>query len=159
MIYTENQITEIVKRVIKELQPDISGLSSNEKYKLASDPQTSTKTLEQLATDENFGVRYRVARHPNTPTKTLESLAIDNHSWVRYRVAKNPNTPTKTLEQLATDKNSDVRCGVAKNPNTPIKTLEQLATDEEFLRQFIVSKIDLPMIKIIKLSSIIENLY
>jgi hypothetical protein len=99
------------------------------------------------------------ASNPNTPIKSLEQLATDEKWWVRYWVAKNPNTPTKTLEQLATDKNSDVRCGVAKNPNTSPKALELLANDEEFLRQFIVSKIDLPMIKIIKLSSIIENLY
>lgn len=73
--------------------------------------------------------------------------------------ASDPNTPPEVLEQLATKKDYGIQWKVALNPNTSSKALELLANDEEFLRQFIVSKIDLPMIKIIKLSPIIENLY
>jgi hypothetical protein len=72
---------------------------------------------------------------------------------------ENLNTPPKILEQLASKKDNGIQWKVALNSNTSPKALELLANDEEFLRQFIVSKIDLPMIKIIKLSPIIENLY
>ena len=65
----------------------------------------------------NYQQKLGVARNPNTPTKTLEQLASDKDSYVRSLVAQNPNTPTKTLEQLASDKDVDVRYWVAQNPN------------------------------------------
>jgi len=88
----------------------------------------------------NYQQKLAAAQNPNTPTKTLELLASDEYSYVRYWVAQNPNTPTKTLEQLATDKDSYVRSWVARNPNTPTKTLEQLATDKDPYVRFCVAQ-------------------
>jgi len=65
----------------------------------------------------NLEQKLDSARNPNTPTKTLELLATDEDWYVRYWVARNPNTPTKTLEQLATDEYCSVRYWVARNPN------------------------------------------
>ena len=61
--------------------------------------------------------KLATTQNPNTPTKPLELLASDEAWDVRSGVAENPNTPTKTLEQLATDKDPYVRRGVARNPN------------------------------------------
>jgi hypothetical protein len=49
--------------------------------------------------------------------KTLELLASDEDWYARCLVAVNLNTPQKTLQQLATDKNFSVRQCVAQNPN------------------------------------------
>jgi hypothetical protein len=46
------------------------------KLEQASNPNTSTKTLEQLATDDTSSVRYRVAKNPNTPHYIKKYLKI-----------------------------------------------------------------------------------
>ena len=74
-------------------------MNRQQKINAARNPNTSTKILELLATDEDYVVRYRVARNPNTPIKTLELLATDEYSDVRYCVALNPNR-TQLIERL-----------------------------------------------------------
>ena len=67
-----------------------------------------------------ISIREDIARNPNTPSKILEQLATDEHSSVRWWVAQNPNIPPKALVVLATDDELFVRCGgVLRNPNTP----------------------------------------
>ena len=83
----------------------------------AQDPNTPTKTLEQLATDENRSIRGDVALNPNTPIKTLELLATDEDYWIKKGVAENPITPKEILQQLATDEDYWIRYEVAKHPN------------------------------------------
>jgi len=99
MNYTPEQISQIVLKVLKEVEtPDILNLSSDEKIKLAKDPNTPQETLAILATDENPGVRCRVAENPNTSQELLKILATDEYSSVRYWVAQNPNYKKQILE-------------------------------------------------------------
>jgi hypothetical protein len=131
MNYTPEQISEIVLKVLKEVnEPNVLTLSLYEKVELAKNPNTPVETLKVLATDKNADVRCGVARNPNTPVEIVKILATDKDSWVRYGVAQNPNTPVETLKVLATDNYCDVRWEVAKNPNTPVETLKVLATDK-----------------------------
>jgi hypothetical protein len=99
MNYTPEQISQIVLKVLKEVEtPDILNLSYKEKIKLAQDSNTSQETLAILATDKDSLVRYYVARHSNTSQETLDILATDEDSDVRYWVARNPNYKKQTLE-------------------------------------------------------------
>ena len=132
MNYTPEQISQIVLKVLKEVEtPDFSKLSYEEKIELTKDPNTSQESLKSLATDKNSYVYLDIALDPNTPQETLRLLATDKDIYVRWVVAENPNTPQETLAILATDKSSSVRYWVAKNPNTSQETLAILATDED----------------------------
>ena len=46
------------------------------KLEQAKDPNTPPKSLEQLATDEDFWVCYRVTQNPNTPHYIKKYLKI-----------------------------------------------------------------------------------
>ena len=72
MTYTPEQISQIVLRFLRKLEPDVSKLSYHEKVKLTRDPNTSQETLAVLATDKSAGVRRCVAQHPNYKKQTLE---------------------------------------------------------------------------------------
>ena len=99
MNYTPEQISQIVLKVLKEVEtPDILELSTKEKLELAKDPNTSQELLKSLATDEDSDVRWVVARNPNTSQETLRLLATDEYSYVRCEVALNPNYKKQTLE-------------------------------------------------------------
>ena len=100
MTYTPEQISQIVLKVLKEIEePDVSKLSLDEKIKLTQHPNTSPETLAVLATDGDPGIRRLVAEHSNTSTETLEVLATDKDPDVRDEVAKNPNA-TKIIRRL-----------------------------------------------------------
>ena len=132
MTYTPEQISQIVLKVLKEIEtPDVLSLSYDEKLALAQNPKTPVETLQTLATDENSYVRWYVAQHPNTSPEVLQTLATDEYYDVRWYVARNPNTSSETLQTLATDENSDVRYWVARNPKTPVEVLQTLATDKD----------------------------
>jgi hypothetical protein len=49
------------------------------KFDQARDPNTPIKTLEQLATDEDWDVRWRVAENPNTPHYIKKCLKIQDN--------------------------------------------------------------------------------
>ena len=134
MTYTPEQISQIVLKVLKEIEePDVLKLSLGEKVKLTQHPNTSTETLAVLATDKIADVHYRVARNPNTSQETLAVLATDKYyPYVRESVARNSNTSTETLNVLATDVDWNVRYRVAKHPNAiEITRRLVLMTDEE----------------------------
>jgi hypothetical protein len=77
MNYTPEQISQIVLKVLKEVEtPDILGLSTKEKIKLAKDPNTSQELLKILATDEDSIVRNGVAENPNYKKQTLELTSV-----------------------------------------------------------------------------------
>jgi 3-methyladenine DNA glycosylase AlkC len=65
----------------------------------------------------DFLQKLDAAENPNTPTKSLELLASDEDFYVRAWVARNPNTTPKILQKLATDKAYLVRQYVAQHPN------------------------------------------
>ena len=48
------------------------------KLEQANNPNTPPKSLEQLATDEDWRVRYWVAQNPNTPHYIKKYLKIQN---------------------------------------------------------------------------------
>jgi len=74
-------------------------MNYNQKVAAALNPNTPTKSLELLATDENPGVRGCVAQNPNTPKEILQLLATDKNYYVRYWAAKNPNS-NQIIERL-----------------------------------------------------------
>ena len=99
MNYTPEQISQIVLKVLKEVEtPDVLKLSTKEKIKLAKDPNTSQETLSVLATDEDWCIRCWVAKNPNTSQETLAILATDKNPDVYYGVERNPNYKKQTLE-------------------------------------------------------------
>ncbi len=76
------------------LPPDDKTL---QKYSFAQNPNTPTKTLELLATDENSGVRACVAENPNR-TELIERLVFMTDMFY-----ENKQTPTPTpIESLDT---------------------------------------------------------
>jgi len=99
MNYTPEQISQIVLKVLKEVEtPDILGLSTEEKIELAQNQNTSQETLAILATDKHYKVRYCVAENQNTSQELLGILATDEESYVRCGVVLNPNYKKQTLE-------------------------------------------------------------
>jgi len=99
MNYTPEQISQIVLKILKEIEtPDVLKLSCKKKLNLAQDPNTSTETLAVLAIDKNPDVRLEVADHPNTSTESLAILATDKNSFIRDVVSKHPNYKKQTLE-------------------------------------------------------------
>ena len=99
MNYTPEQISQIVLKVLKEIEePDVLKLSRQEKVKLAQDPNTPQESLAILATNEDPDVRFWVSRHPNTSTETLAVLATDEYRSVRYGAEHNPNYKKRVLE-------------------------------------------------------------
>ena len=77
MNYTEEQIKEIVRRVISEM-PNVSleNLSNKEKNNLARNPNTPPETLARLADDEDSYVRQCVAVNPNYNKKITVTLTL-----------------------------------------------------------------------------------
>ena len=84
-MHTPEQIYEIVLKVLQELnKTDVSKLSTEEKLKLARNPNATVEILQSLAQVVDAGVRYWVARHPNATVEILQGLAQDENSGVRY---------------------------------------------------------------------------
>jgi len=102
----------------------------NDRFVLAEDPGTPSRTLALLSWDEDAVVRWRVAGNPSTPASALEQLARDKNEMVRQWVARNPRAPASVLERLARDGNATMRGWVSWNPSTPASALEQLARDK-----------------------------
>ena len=74
-----------------------------------------SRTLAELAKDEDCYVRWAVAENTKTDTATLAELAKDENRFVRWAVARNEKTDTATLAELAKDEDSNVRYAVAEN--------------------------------------------
>ena len=77
MTYTPEQISQIVLKVLKEVEtPDILGLSYEEKIELALNPNTPQETLAILETDEYPYVRNSVKENPNYKKQILELTSV-----------------------------------------------------------------------------------
>jgi hypothetical protein len=138
MNYTEEQVKEIVRNVISEMQSvNAKDLTLYQKRGVARNPNTLPEALDRLANDKDWGVRYWVATNPNTPSEALERLANDDDYCVRCGVAKNPNTTPETLERLADDEEWVVRQFTADNPNYKRKSNNKITIEltEEQLSQ------------------------
>lgn len=68
--------------------------------KVATDPNISSQTLEQLAQSDASHTRSRVAGNLNTPLSILRQLASDDRLHVREAVAKNPNATGEILIEV-----------------------------------------------------------
>ena len=98
-MHTPEEISKIVLKVLQELnKTDVSKLSTEEKLKLAKDPNATVEILQGLSRDKDYYVRYGVAGHPNATIEILQGLAQDENSYVREKAMKNPNYKPKTLE-------------------------------------------------------------
>ena len=130
-MHTPEQISKIVLKVLQELnKTDVSKLSTEEKLKLAKDPNATVEILQGLSRDKDYYVRYWVARNPKATVEILQSLAQDKDSRVRYWVSRHPNATVEILQGLSRDKDYYVRYGVAGHPNATIEILQGLAQDE-----------------------------
>ena len=85
----------------------------------------------------NYQQKQAAVRNPNTPTKTLKLLATDEDYWVRCWVARNPNTPLESLQILATDEDHWVRLYVAQNPNRT-ELIERLVLMTNYQQEVLV---------------------
>lgn len=66
-------------------------MSEEEVFKLAENPNTSQRILDELADDTSPTIRGAVARHNNTSQETLRRLSDDVDSYVRNYAKANPN--------------------------------------------------------------------
>ena len=89
------------------------------------------KKLDEMANNENYGIRKNVAKNPNTSPETLDKLSNDEYYEVRVNVAEHPNTSPKTLDKLSNDEYWDVRVNVASNPSTSPQTLEKFLSGDD----------------------------
>lgn len=112
---------------------DISQMSLDERFSIASKTDTAKELLSRLAEDEDYLVRMAVAKNPCAPETALRHLAEDEYLFVRCSVAQNPATPEDVLMLLAQEPEvdfEDVRAAVALNESAPLPLLELLAQDE-----------------------------
>ena len=124
MTYTPEQISQIVLKVLKEIEtPDVLSLSFDEKLALAQNPNTSVETLKILATDENSYVRCSVAENPNTSPETLKTLATDENSSVRLGVAENPNYKSNKTLELTSEQFNALKELIESGQNPILKSL------------------------------------
>ena len=125
---------------------DIEFLKKHGKFNLLDNQNISLEMLEELAEDEDAGVRFQVAKNPNTPAKVLMKLAEDKDRYVRQEVTKNPSTPVEVLRKLAEDEEWYVRQEVAKNPKNPSEVLKKLAEDKDgYVRQEVAKNPSTPV--------------
>lgn len=96
---------------------------------VAQHPNTSGRTLGQLALSEGAAIRSWVAIHPKTPLWALDCLAGDEEPYVRGGVGGNPSTPRRLLVRLASDRLSEIRAAAGSNPALPARLLRKLACD------------------------------
>ena len=99
------------------------------RWLVAKHPNTSGRTLGQMALSEGAAIRSWVAIHPKTPLWALDCLAGDEESYVRSGVGRNPSTPRRLLVRLASDRLSEIRAAAGSNPALPARLLRKLACD------------------------------
>jgi hypothetical protein len=84
---------------------------SNVLINIAKYKKTPPEILDNLAHDERFGFSapVTIADNPNTSSETLDYLATNESSRVRYGVAYNDNTSQETLHALLNDPDVSTR--------------------------------------------------
>jgi len=141
MNYTPEQISEIVLKVLKEVNtPDVTKLPLQERKDLASNPNTPPEILTILARDEDEVVRRRVADNPNTPPEILTILARDEDYDVRCRVTENPKAPLGALINICLDNDERFRIQVTSAISNKDETQQKLE-ELELLKQQAQGKI------------------
>lgn len=113
---------------------------------VAAHPNTSAKTLVDLATTGDSRVAGIAIRNPNIPAEALAELSelrqnvdpssgrmrIDDN-WSKLRaLAENPNTSPEILTKLGLgDYEYAIHAAVADNKNTPPEVLAKLSNDDQ----------------------------
>jgi hypothetical protein len=75
--------------------------------------------------------QHEIASDCDTDTEQLANLAQSPWDWIRLAVAQNPSTSEETLLALAEDKVLKIRFAVAKNSVTSAQVLAVLAASDE----------------------------
>lgn len=103
---------------------------SNRLWREAGNESTSPERLHEIATaGYDLGITAQVASNPNTSVKTLEFIKNLNDPNFNSRIASNKNTPPEMLSGLVkTDKLSTIRA-VAANRNASQDTLREICND------------------------------
>jgi hypothetical protein len=99
-------------------------------YLQAGDPDSSAKTLGELAQSPCAHIRRRVAENAATPLAIAIDLLRDTAVEVRIALTENEQILPLLAPDLARDKSSDVRFALAENHSTPRPVLEYLLADE-----------------------------
>lgn len=86
---------------------------------LAENEHTPRWMLNDLALNEDVGLRFRVGRNVSTPEETLRELARDRFAKVREGVARNERAPSDVLADLSHDSSVVVRRAASENARTP----------------------------------------
>jgi hypothetical protein len=120
-----------ILQLLRKDEDDTTAYDALYALERAAASSTTPSDLEQLAGDEDGGVRLAVAENLDAPPAVLERLADDKDRGVRIAVLKNPNTPPAALERFAADDDDRLRRLAARHPNTPPAVLERLASDED----------------------------
>lgn len=86
---------------------------------LAENEHTPRWMLNDLALNEDVGLRFRVGRNVSTPEETLREIASDRYARAREGVARNERAPVDVLAALSHDSSVVVRRAAAENVRTP----------------------------------------
>jgi hypothetical protein len=108
---------------------DIKQIDSSIAVKIATSPEAPAEVLHHLCKFKNYEVRSWVASNKNTSSKTLSLMVRDTSENVLKEVAKNPNTLAADLIKLSDHSKKDVRYRVLSNPNCPIEVLHKYKDD------------------------------
>lgn len=96
----------------------------------ASETQTLSRSLPELARSPHPEVRALVAEHPESSQQVLAQLIRDGSVEVRLALTENTNSLSWIAKELVNDENGDVRYSLAENPYTPRAVLKSLSADE-----------------------------
>lgn len=91
------------------------------------------KVAEELAQDENAGVRIAVARHPGLRESTLAALSREDDDDVRGSVAGQKNLPESIRHRMINDSSYYVRMVLANRDDLTQEEYKILALDSEDL--------------------------
>ncbi len=116
-------------------------------HEIASDWNTDTEQLAQLAQSRWDSIRLAVAQNPSTPEETLLALAKDKVFKIRLAVAKNLVTSAQVLAVLAASEK--IQAVVAGHDNATEEILHRLFTTQQ---RIIKSRSNLPV-------SILERIF
>ena len=131
-----------MKRYIKSAVESLSGYDWKTKYEIASDPETTSDVLEQLADSDSSVVTNAIIGNDNVTADILDKIAdnilrfIGKDADILERIAQHPKVSKNTLAKIVTQgmddldesyRGCEVLIAVAENPNTSLMTLKRLS--------------------------------
>ena len=107
-----------------------------DKEAFASNWETDSQQLAELAESRWNWVRLAVAQNPSAPPEVLEKLAENGFYPIQLAVARNPSSPTAALEKLMGIDEQSMWEALAKHPNASARILLELFPDREEQRYY-----------------------